>query len=152
MDLQQQHDQHDDSTFVQNIINSTIVEFSTNVPKGPNLNDKNILWSDLEVDDNGKAKGVRGFLFQHLRSNQMRTICSRLVIKGVKSAKKKEMIKKVVGHHQNHLAYQTLEVADISKNNSPCQQVQCPFLLMNVLFSDMFAPRLATLGNAATRH
>jgi hypothetical protein len=71
----------------------------------------------------------------------------------VKNVKKKVMIDKVVGHHQNHKAYKTIEVTKISDNNvSPRKQVQCPFWLMNVLFSDTFAPRLATLGNAATRH
>jgi hypothetical protein len=177
----EQHQQHDESpSSLQNItFDSTIIEEIAAFSNAPNLNEAiaefsnaanlneataefsnvtnlnvdNLLWSDLEVDEHGKATGVCGFLFQQLRSNQLRTICSRLGIKGVKNAKKKEMIDKVVAHHQNHEAYKSLEVAEISNNNvSPRKQVQCPFRLMNVLFSDTFAPRLATLGNAATRH
>jgi hypothetical protein len=87
MELQQQHDE---STFVQNIsFNTTIVEFRTDILKAPNLNIDNILCSDLEVDDHGKAKGVRKLPFHQLGSNQLRIICSRLGIKGVKNEKRR---------------------------------------------------------------
>ena len=42
--------------------------------------------SDLDENEVGRAKGVYGMLWSQLSSKQLRTVCSRLAVKGAKNA------------------------------------------------------------------
>ena len=107
-------------------------------------------WSHVEEDDSGKAKGVFGKSFASFSAKQLRTICSRLQIKGVKNKKKSEMVEAIVGMHENKKQYEALR-QDVMPPNAindsaqPRKEIQCGFRLLNILFSDDFAGKFRIL-------
>ena len=103
--------------------------------------------SDVDEDEAGNAIGVSGVLWGRFQSKQLRTICSRLAIRGVKNAKKSVMVEHIVRWHNNKKNY----VAAQSKANATRKTSHCAFRLMNVLFSDAFAGDFATIGDVSTR-
>lgn len=116
----------------------------------------------MDVDSNENVVGVFGVRFTQLSSKQLRTVCSRLNIRGVKNAKKQVMIDNITAHYKNRRAYDSLldsspevlgpsNLADSNMTIATRKEIQCPFRLMNILFSDQFAERFAATGNAATR-
>ena len=56
------------------------------------VNLEEVVWDDVDVDEEGKATGVFGLLFADLSSKQLCTVCSRLKLKGVKNVTKKDML------------------------------------------------------------
>ena len=112
------------------------------------INLDEVRWEDVHVDEEGNATGVFDSEFKDFSSKQLRTICSRLNLKGVKNVKKQDMIDRLVKAYNNWKNYEMLK----NRNNAaPRKQAQCSFRLMNILFSDEFATQFATLGDAATR-
>jgi hypothetical protein len=120
------------------------------VPSPCTVDMTDLTWTDVTEDDDGNATGVLGLLWADFSSKQLRTIASRLSIKGVKNANKTDMVNKLSKTHTNRKAYNALR----NRNNdqAPRKEVQCSFRLINILFSDDFAGDFATLGNIANRH
>ena len=110
-----------------------------------------IQWTDIVEDENGKAVGISGIEWKDFSSKQLRTICSRLSVRGVKNAKKSDMIERLVTFYENKKAYTALQTRERAMDKAPRQQVQCSFRLVNALFSDKFAGDFANLGNVASR-
>lgn len=123
-----------------------------------------LTWDKIDVDLDGNVVGAFGIRFVQLSSKQLRTVCSRLNIRGIKNAKKQVMIDSISQHYKNRKAYDALDVCPAASSatnssdsfianatNTPRKEIQCPFRLMNILFSDQFAQRFAATGNAATR-
>ena len=92
-----------------------------------------------------------GSPFKDFSSKQLRTVCSRLKLKGVKNVTKIDMLQRLVEHHNNWKNYYQLQNQKRGDSTSPRKQVQCSFCLLNILFSDQFAPLFASLGDVATR-
>ena len=112
------------------------------------INLDEVRWEDVHVDEEGNATGVFDSEFKDFSSKQLRTICSRLNLKGVKNVKKQDMIDRLVKAYNNWKNYEMLK----NRNNAaPRKQAQCSFRLMNILFSDAFADQFATIGDTATR-
>jgi hypothetical protein len=107
-------------------------------------------WSDVGKDNDGLIC-ISGMPLEDLSSRQLRTLCSRLGVKGVKNAKKCKMIEMVTGIYRNKAAYKDLQIAVPSTANVPRKQIQCSFRLLNILFSDDFAERFGSIGNVADR-
>ena len=69
------------------------------------VNLEEVVWDNVDVDEEGKATGVFGLLFADLSLKQLRTVCSRLKLKGVKNVTKKDMLQQLVEHHNNWKNY-----------------------------------------------
>ena len=125
--------------------NHTSSKNNNNQAGASNVNVNVIKWSSFDIDDNENPVGAFNITFEKFSSKQLRTICSRLSVKGVKNVKKQDMIDCLVQGYCNWKGYQDLE-----RRKPPRKQVQCPFWLVNVLFSDEFAEDFSTLGNVAS--
>jgi hypothetical protein len=121
-----------------------------------------LTWDHIEVDSDQNVVGVLGVRINLLSSKQLRTVCSRLNVRGVKNAKKQVMIDNITNHYKNRKAYDLIDSSPhgLPETNSNAlntaksttrKEIQCPFRLMNVLFSDQFAERFAATGNVASR-
>lgn len=110
---------------------------------------RTVAWTDFDVDTDGNAVGIYGIVWGDLKANQLRTMASRLDVKGIKNAKKSCIIEKLCVTHLNKKVYADYKLRDKDKPNR--KEVQCPFRLMNLLFSDEFAGAFATLGDVASR-
>lgn len=129
----------------------------------------NLTWDKIDIDSAGNATGVFGINFTQFSSKQLRSICSRLNIRGVKNVKKQIMIDHIVNHVKNRKAYDSIDAPSQNSGSaedevSPTattgatttvaptrKEIQCSFRLMNILFSDQFAERFAATGNVASR-
>lgn len=134
-------------------------------PEKPSL--ETLTWDKVDVDNTGNVVGVFGIRFMQLSSKQLRSICSRLNIRGVKNVKKQLMVEQISNHYKNRKAYDSLDVCSsppapgVATTTQPSaitatipttrKEIQCPYRLMNVLFSDQFAERFAATGNSASR-
>jgi hypothetical protein len=108
---------------------------------------RKVVWNDIDESPDGEAIGVFGDLWSEMSSKQLRTVASRLSIKGIKNAKKVIIVEKLQNTHRNKKTYSSLQ----SKQKPIRKEVQCPFRLINLLFSDQFAVQFATLGDVANR-
>jgi hypothetical protein len=106
-----------------------------------------LTWDDVIEDDNGVVNGVLGLQWNKFTAKQLRTICSTLAIRGLRTMKREDYIKTILDTYANKKAYKNKDGAP-SKTR---KEVQCTFRLMNILFSDKFADDFATLGNIANR-
>lgn len=112
---------------------------------------ESVQWTDFFQDKEGNVGGVMGIEWKHLSSKQLRTVCSRLSVKGVKNAKKNDMVDRLIAFYENKKAYDKLENRQRLKEKTPRQQAHCVYRLINVLFSDAFAADFANIGNVASR-
>mmetsp|Transcript_8653 Transcript_8653/g.17730 ORF Transcript_8653/g.17730 Transcript_8653/m.17730 type:complete len:221 (-) Transcript_8653:732-1394(-) len=121
---------------------------------------ENLTWSDIQTDEHGEPTSCLGIPFAALTAKQLRTLCSRLEVRGVKNARKDVMVlERIVAQFKNRATFAALEsttrtqtAGDVPSTIAPRREIQCPFRLMNILFSDMFAERFANTGNVASRH
>jgi hypothetical protein len=119
--------------------------------------------NDVDFNDDGNALGVFGTTWDKLPVKQVRTICSKFGVKGVKNVKKSAMIDVLAKWCANRKVYDDYRIKlgmdnDDAKQDerssttaAPRKGNQCAFRLMNLLFSDAFAGEFALLGNVATR-
>ena len=122
-----------------------------------------LTWDDIQTDPQGEPYGFLGVPFVALTCKQLRIVCSRLEIRGVKNVRKEVMIDRIKDQFKNRAAYAALESAvaagtgagqrDVGTSAAPAprREIQCPFRLLNILFSDLFAERFADTGNVANR-
>jgi hypothetical protein len=112
----------------------------------------NLQWDDCDFDEDGRPVGVQGKLWNQLSVAKLRIICRRLQVYGVKNVRKEGIIEAIGKTYHNTQVY-----AAIKKNMEPTvtsttrKEVQCPYRLLNILFSDDFANDFANIGNSATR-
>ena len=119
----------------------------------------NVSWNDITEDDKETPIEITGVLWEKLSSQQLRVVCSQLSVKGVKNAKKSDMVEKICTTFSNKRAYMALiqegkednEPNTTRGGTAPRKEVQCTFRLINILFSDEFADAFASLGNVADR-
>lgn len=113
-------------------------------------NDVSLIGENLTIESKGNACQLSNLL-----SKDLRRICSRLKIKGVKNAPKEKMIKILKDTYMNREKYETLRKelsGEVTGGEQPRKQPQCSFRLMNIIFCDEFAPKFASLGNVAERN
>jgi len=109
-----------------------------------------LTWDDVVIKD-GVLKSVREFPINELKHKELHTVCSRLKIKGVKNTSKESMIEKVVSVYRLKEWYGRLNDDSDPFRTPTRKEPQCPYRLLNVLFSDMFCEGLAQLGDVADR-
>jgi hypothetical protein len=120
---------------------------------------ENITIADVDNDGKDNPTGINGIPWDKMHVRHLRTICSRLSVRGVKNAKKAFIIDTLTMLWcRNKWIYDSQKAAYESKTTTPAsgtsasrKEVQCTFRLMNILFSDEFAGEFATLGNVASR-
>jgi hypothetical protein len=117
-----------------------------------------VTWDDVVEDDKGEALSIIGYEFQLLTSVQLRTICSRLELKGLKNARKSVMIDAIKAKYRFVKGYNTLDATQkqLQEANKPGstatrKEAQCTFRLINLLFSDKFAEDFSNTGRTPTR-
>jgi len=72
-----------------------------------------------------------------LKYKDVQAVCSQLKVWGIKNAAKDQMIKKLAFLNQVKTRYgKASEVLEASPTR---KEPQCPFRLLNILFSDRFA-------------
>ena len=109
-----------------------------------------LTWEDVVIE-HGRVKSIREFAVEDIRHRSLRTICSRLKIKGVKNTSKETMLEKIVSVRKLKERYGRIN-DDAEQFLTPTRkEPQCPYRLLNVLFSDMFSEGLAQLGDVADR-
>jgi hypothetical protein len=59
-----------------------------------------VTWADVAANSEGQALAVAGYPLASFSPKQLRTICRHLSVKGVKNAKKKEMVDKIVDRYR----------------------------------------------------
>ena len=122
----------------------------------------NVTLKDIEYDHEGNPISVFGVSWDKLPVKQVRTICSKLGVKGVKNVKKSTMIdvlkkwcysRKVYDNMRANLGLETNDTEEHENQGggAPRKEIQCSFRLMNILFCDAFANEFALLGNIASR-
>ena len=111
------------------IVMSFVAKRSTSPPNvdAVSIELESVQWTDFVEDEHGKAIGVCGIEWKEFSSKQLRTICSRLSVKGVKNFKKTDMVERLVSFYENKQAYNMLQKRDRTTNKPPRQQAQCSF-------------------------
>ena len=104
-----------------------------------------LTWDDVVIED-GVLKSIREFPIKELKHKELRTVCSYLKIKGVKNTSKESMIEKVVSVYKLKERYGRLNDDSDPFHTPTRKEPQCPYRLLNVLFSEMFCEGLAQLG------
>ena len=103
-------------------------------------------WDDVSIVA-GELKQIQGVDVKKLLSKELRTVCSRLKVRGVKNATKRVMIERIIDCHGNKEKY--ANVAKALGASTTRKEPQCAYRLINVLFSDDFAEKFAQLGDVA---
>ncbi|KAG6599775.1 uncharacterized protein IUM83_13166 [Phytophthora cinnamomi] len=89
-------------------------------------------------------KDLPGSSFQY---KQLRFLCKKLGVHCYKNKTKAAMVDLIIQRKINETSYDALFEKKKTRSDPPLKQKQCPFRLLNVLFSDEFAGRLASLGD-----
>jgi len=92
----------------------------------------NVTWADFGTV--GDELTVSDHDVKSLRYKDLRAVCSQLKIWGVKNATKEQMIKKLVFSHQVKTRYG--KTSEVLESTPTRKEPQCPFRLINILFSD----------------
>jgi len=81
-------------------------------PSRPTLD--NLTWDQVDVDSGDNVVGVFGIRLSLLSSKQLRSICSRLEVRGVKNVKKQVMIDNINNHYKNRKAYDLMDAGPVA--------------------------------------
>lgn len=118
----------------------------------------NVTWDDVVEDEKGHAFSIIGYELTLLTSHQLRTIASKLELKGLKNAKKSVMIDAIKAKYTLLKGYKALDNAHKQQQESRTpgstatrKEAQCTFRLVNLLFSDKFAEDFSNTGCTPTR-
>jgi hypothetical protein len=122
---------------------------------------ENVTIDDVDNDGKDNPVGINGIPWAQMHVRQLRIICSRLSVRGVKNAKKAHIIEALTRWCRNRWNYNAMMAVHDSQDSGTMasgrvvktsrKEVQCTFRLMNILFSDEFACEFATLGDVANR-
>jgi len=127
---------------------------------------KKFTWDDLTTDDEGGVIGVAGVLWANIKDRELRALCSSLGLsKGIRGCKKNDMIQRIVAGAYKKAQYNALRLDDTDDEEEDQEppagatgvvektrkEAQCPFRLLNILFSDKFAAHFGATGNTANR-
>ena len=133
---------------------------------------KKFTWDDLDYDDEGGVIGVAGILWTNIKDRELRALSSSLGLsKGIRGCKKMDMIQRIVAEAQKKAQYNALRLGEdtdddddqepaagagvggggVAADEKTRKEAQCPFRLLNILFSDKFAAAFAATGNTANR-
>ena len=136
---------------------------------------KSVTWSDIDYDDEGGVIGVIGREWRVINAKDVRSVCMALKLSGgLRTTKKEDMINRIIAAAYNRPKYARLIAEEYnssssdddenegdenrkkkkqkkSKTGTTQKEPQCPFRLVNLLFSDQFANDFGNLGQIADR-
>jgi hypothetical protein len=82
------------------------------------------------------------------KSKDIRKMCKLLGVSGYKNCSKAVMLDLIAQKQVNDAAYTTIfQQKKVARSDPTRKQPQCPFRLLNIVFSDEFAFRLDALGD-----
>jgi hypothetical protein len=96
------------------------------------------------------ASTIAGRPVNSIKHAELRSICIKLSVPAYKNKKKEDMALLIAAKKQNESIYDTVQSCS-SGCKAPVKEIQCPFRLLNILFSDEFAESFADLGHPLTR-
>jgi len=101
-----------------------------------------LTWEDMVIK-HGVLKSIREYPVNELKHKNLCRVCSQLKIKGVKNTSKESMLEKLVSVNKLKEWYGRLNDDSDPFLTLTRKEPQCPYRLLNVLFSDMFCEGLA---------
>ena len=115
---------------------------------------KRLAWEDLDGDlKTKKPVGIFGIPFLKFSFKKIRMVGLHFKIPCAHNSKKADTIAGLTLAYQNRETYAQLDLDEDGNKKKPNrQQTQCPYWLINILFSDEFAYDFASLGYVADRH
>ena len=124
----------------------TIVQDST-VPEGksesPDVRFKDAVFSDVDTDGDGTPVGLFGIKSKNIRSKDLRLIAKAFGVRSYGQMKKEKIIESIISAYVNKDLY--------TNSEKTRKQRQCPYRLLNFIFSDEFSEDFGTVGNVATK-
>lgn len=128
----------------------TSVPTQNNLLDGLVINDIEIGYKTEIIDRSEKevpyAMSIKGFESRKIVYPMLHFVCVKLDIQGYKNKSKEFVLKRLAQSKLNNSAYSTLATTfPLSR-----KQAQCPFRLLNILFSKNFAARFGNLGQKFT--
>lgn len=81
---------------------------------------------------------------------ELRAICCKLGVGGYKNKKKDFILELLAAKKMNEAIYDEIFSPKDGKTTTK-KEIQCPFRLCNIVFSDAYAEKLARIGDKATR-
>jgi len=109
----------------------------------------NVTWADF--GNVGDELTVWNQDVKLLKYKDLRAVCSQLKIQGIKNATKDQMIKKLAFMFMHQVKTRYGKASEVLESSPTRKEHQCPFRLLNILFSDQFAEGFSQLGNVASR-
>ena len=94
---------------------------------------------------------VKGVPADEIKHKQLRSICAMLGVKRYKNKPKEIMRELIAAKKVNEAIYDGVFGDPSAGEGKTVKDTQCPFRLLNVLFSDEFVERFSCLGDASTR-
>jgi hypothetical protein len=113
-----------------------------------------LTWETCDFNKEGSPIGFKGKLWMSYTVLNLRVICKKLVVYGIKNAKKEYIVDSIMKTHQNSKAYALVRGTMVNNDNNQQgtrKESQCPYRLLNILFSDDFAGDFACIGNTPSR-
>jgi len=92
-----------------------------------------LTWDDVVIED-GVLKSIMEFPVNELKHKELRTVCSRLKIKGVKNTMKESMIEKIVSVYKLKEWYGRLNDDSDPFRTPTRKEPQCPYRLLIFYF------------------
>jgi len=117
--------------------------------------DANNVLADLTLDDvvikHDVLKNIQEYPVKDLKHKDLCAVCIWLKIKGVKNTSKESMLEKLVCIYKLKEQFGRLKDDTDYFLTMTRKEPQCPYRLLNILFSDMFCEGLGQLRNVADR-
>ena len=148
-----------------------------NAPPAPPADPfKKATWADVVYDEEGGVIGILGREWRVINAKDVRSVCMSLGLSGgLRTTKKEDMINRIIAAAFNRPKYARLVAEEYNSSDddddetpklvgatrrnktkkkassATRKEAQCPFRLMNLLFSDQFAQEFGELGKIADR-
>lgn len=95
---------------------------------------------------------IKGMSVKNTKYTELRAFCGRVEIKAYKNKSKAELLELIAQKIKDDKLYKPIFDAKMAERRDPSRkQIQCPFRLLNIIFSDHFADRFASLADQRSR-
>ncbi|KAE9040973.1 hypothetical protein PR003_g10613 [Phytophthora rubi] len=95
---------------------------------------------------------IKGMPVKNTKYTELRAFCGRVGIKAYKNKSKAELLELIAQKKKDDKLYKPIFDAKMAERREPSRkQIQCPFRLLNIMFSDHFADRFVSLADQRSR-
>ena len=102
-------------------------------------------WNDVTIVGD-QLTHVKGVPASTLRAKEIKSVCTKLNVKGLQNKAKDKMIQRLIQVYHNRQQYDKMQSGGRAATR---KEPQCALQLMNIMFSDEFAEQFVVLGNVA---